>query len=53
MKEKKCCTVDVTETEKGLRLEITGEKIKDCLSSLACCCASKTSESRDSGKARR
>lgn len=41
MSEKKCCSVDVVETEKGLRVELTGERIKECLSSLLSCCSSK------------
>ena len=47
MSEKKCCTVDVVETEKGLRVELTGERIKECLSSLASCCFPK---GKDAGK---
>ena len=42
MSEKKCCTVDVVETEKGLRVELTGERIKECLSSLVSCCSYKS-----------
>ncbi|MBI5241185.1 MAG: hypothetical protein HY926_11990 [Elusimicrobia bacterium] len=38
MSEKKCCTVEVTETDKGLRLELAGARIKDCLSSILRCC---------------
>ena len=39
MKDKKCCNVEVTETEKGFRVEILGDKVKECLASLLKCCA--------------
>ena len=52
MKEKKCCTVDVAETEKGLRLDITGARIKECLSSLVSCCCSKGDEAKPSEQER-
>ncbi|MBI5882901.1 MAG: hypothetical protein HZB91_07350 [Elusimicrobia bacterium] len=50
MKEKKCCNVDVTETEKGLRVEIIGAKVKECLSTLMNCCCSKGGDAKGSGK---
>lgn len=53
MKEKKCCSVDVTETEGGFRVELTGERIKECLASLASCCCLRGGNPRDSGKAGR
>ncbi|MFA6092745.1 MAG: hypothetical protein WCU88_11750 [Elusimicrobiota bacterium] len=53
MKEKKCCTVDVTKMENGLRLEITGEKVENCLSSLmSCCCLSKGAAEKPADKKR-
>ncbi len=41
MADKKCCSVDFTETEEGYRIDLTGEKIKDCLSSFMKCCCKK------------
>lgn len=41
MSEKKCCTVDVTETEKGYKVELSGPGIKDCLARLVSCCSPK------------
>ncbi|MBI5622157.1 MAG: hypothetical protein HY924_00115 [Elusimicrobia bacterium] len=51
MKENKCCSVDVTETEKGLKVELVGDKVKECLTTLmSCCCRSKAEGSKKSGK---
>lgn len=50
MKDKKCCNVDVTELENGLRVEIVGQKVKECLSSLMSCCLSRCGDAKGSGK---
>lgn len=37
--EKECCNIKVTETEKGFRIEVAGEEIKDkCKSIMENCC---------------
>jgi hypothetical protein len=37
---KDCCNIKVTETEKGYRIEVTGEKIKEkCGAFIENCCS--------------
>lgn len=44
MSEKKRCTIDVTETETGLKVELSGQGVKDCLARLVSCCSPKKSK---------
>ncbi len=38
--DKKCCNFDVTETEKGYRIEVTGDDLKEkCKTMFEKCCS--------------
>ncbi len=50
MKENKCCCVEVSETKKGLCFEVTGARLKECLSSWMSCCAPKKDGAKPSAK---
>ena len=52
MSDKKCCTVEVEKTEKGLKIELFGDCLKDKLSSILSCCGGKEKEKEKSGKSR-
>ncbi len=43
--DKKCCSFDITETDTGYRIEITGDDLKEkCKNMFAKCCTDETTK---------